>query len=40
MARLFSVLVKPVVSGGLAFSLATGGAPAALAASERVVYAF
>ena len=40
MARLFSVLAKPVVSGGLAFSLATGGAPAALAASERVVYAF
>ena len=40
MARLFSVLVKPVLSGGLAFSLATGGAPAAQAASERVVYAF
>jgi hypothetical protein len=40
MARLFSLLVKPVVSGGLAFSLATGGAPAALAASEGVVYAF
>jgi uncharacterized repeat protein (TIGR03803 family) len=40
MARLFSVLVKPVVSGGLAFSLAAGGAPAALGASERVVYAF
>ena len=40
MARLFSVLVKPVLSSGLAFSLATGGAPAALAASERVVYAF
>jgi uncharacterized repeat protein (TIGR03803 family) len=38
--KLFSVLLKPVVSGGLAFSLATGGAPAARAASESVVYAF
>jgi uncharacterized repeat protein (TIGR03803 family) len=40
MDRLVSVLVKPAVLGGLAFSLAMGGAPAALAASERVVYAF
>jgi uncharacterized repeat protein (TIGR03803 family) len=40
MSRLFSVLAKPIVSGCLAFSLAAGGAPAAQAASERVVYAF
>ena len=37
--KMFSVVTKPVVSGALAFSLAAGGVPAALAASERVVYA-